>query len=159
MRPPAPADPEAGAAAPPTAADDIDGRTAEPTNPAVRADSTVAKGRGGEDRAEAFLRARGYEIVERNARSPVGEIDLVAREGGDLVFVEVRSRADDSSGGAEETVGAIKQRQLGRAAAAYLAERALAFDTCRFDVVAITGDDIALFQDAFRLSGESGSRY
>jgi putative endonuclease len=121
--------------------------------------STTAKGRSAEERAETFLRERGYEIVERNARSAFGEIDLVAREGGDLVFVEVRSRADDSTGGAEETVGAIKQRQVARAAAVYLSERAPAFETCRFDVVAITGDDIALFQDAFRLSGDAAARY
>jgi putative endonuclease len=127
--------------------------------PTTRIDSTVAKGRGGEDRAEQFLLARGYEIVERNARSAVGEIDLVAREGGDLVFVEVRSRADDSSGMAEETVGPTKQRQLARAAMAYLAERAIEFDTCRFDVVAITGDDVALFQDAFRLEGDAAARF
>jgi putative endonuclease len=121
--------------------------------------STTAKGRTAEERAESFLRRRGYEIVERNARSAFGEIDLIALEGGDLVFVEVRSRADDSTGGAEETVGAIKQRQVARAAAAYLAERAPRFETCRFDVVAITGDDIALFQDAFRLSGDTATRY
>ncbi len=121
--------------------------------------STTAKGRSAEERAELFLRRRGYEIVERNARSAFGEIDLVAREGGDLVFVEVRSRADDSTGGAEETVGAIKQRQIARAAAVYLSERAPGFETCRFDVVAITGDDIALFQDAFRLSGDAAERY
>ncbi len=121
--------------------------------------STTAKGRSAEERAEAFLRQRGYEIVERNARSVFGEIDLVAREGGDLVFVEVRSRADDSTGGAEETVGAAKQRRVARAAAVYLAERAPGFDTCRFDVVAITGDDFALFQDAFRLSGDAAERY
>jgi putative endonuclease len=121
--------------------------------------STTAKGRSAEERAELFLLARGYEIVERNARSAVGEIDLVAREGGDLVFIEVRSRADDSTGGAEETVGPFKQGRVVRAAAAYLSERAPEFQTCRFDVVAITGDDIALFQDAFRLSGELAARF
>ena len=121
--------------------------------------STTAKGRSAEERAESFLRARGYEIVERNARSEFGEIDLVAIEGGDLVFVEVRSRADDSTGGAEETVGQDKQRRVARAAAIYLAERSPRFDTCRFDVVAITGDDVALFQDAFRLTGASAERY
>jgi putative endonuclease len=121
--------------------------------------STTAKGRSAEERAESFLLRRGYEIVERNARSAFGEIDLVALEGGDLVFVEVRSRADDSTGGAEETVGLIKQRRVARAAAVYLSERAPRFDTCRFDVVAITGDDIALFQDAFRLSGDAAAGY
>jgi putative endonuclease len=127
--------------------------------PVAAEPSTTAKGRSAEERAEAFLLRLGYEIVERNARSALGEIDLVAREGGDLVFVEVRSRGDDSTGGAEETVGAIKQRQLARAASAYLAERSPGFDTCRFDVVAITGDDIALFQDAFRLPGDAAGRY
>jgi putative endonuclease len=121
--------------------------------------STTAKGRSAEQRAEDFLRDRGYAIVDRNARSACGEIDLVARQGGDLVFVEVRSRADDSTGGAEETVGPVKQRRVARAAAVYLCERAPAFDTCRFDVVAITGDDIALFQDAFRLEGDTRARY
>ncbi len=123
------------------------------------ADSTTARGRSAEERAEWFLRDSGYEILERNARSELGEIDLVAREGGDLVFIEVRSRADDSTGGAEETVGITKQRHITRAAAAYLADHALGFDTCRFDVVAITGDDIALFQDAFRLSGQDAARF
>ena len=121
--------------------------------------STTARGRSAEERAERFLRDSGYEIIDRNARSALGEIDLVAREGGDLVFIEVRSRADDSTGGAEETVGPTKQRQIARAAAAYLADHAPGFDTCRFDVVAITGDDVALFQDAFRLSGADAARY
>jgi putative endonuclease len=113
--------------------------------------STTEKGRDAEGRAEAHLRGLGYEIVERNARTEGGEIDLVAREGGDLVFVEVRSRADDPTGGPEETIGRFKQRRLARAAAAYLGERAPICTTCRFDVVAITGEVIELYQDAFRL--------
>ena len=112
--------------------------------------STTARGQRAEDRAAEFLSRRGYQIVERNWRSELGELDLIAIESGDLVFVEVRSRADGSSGGPEETVGRTKQRQLARAASAYLAERAPTFNTCRFDVVAITGDDIALFVNAFR---------
>lgn len=121
-----------------------------PEDPAGTPPSTTARGQRAEDRAAEFLRRRGYEIVERNWRSDLGELDLIALEGGDLVFVEVRSRADASSGGPEETVGRTKQRRLERAAGAYLAERAPTFNTCRFDVVAITGEDIALFVDAFR---------
>lgn len=113
--------------------------------------STTEKGRSAEGRAEVHLRQLGYEILERNARTEGGEIDLVAREGGDLVFVEVRSRADAATGGPEETVGPVKQRRLARAAAAYLAERGPVCTSCRFDVVAITGDLIELYQDAFRL--------
>jgi len=96
------------------------------------------------------LRARGYEIVERNARVTEGELDIVAREGGDLVIVEVRSRAGGDRGRADETVGKAKQAQLARVARSYLAQARLQFQTCRFDVVAITGDAIDLYRDAFR---------
>src|SRR5688500_11867646 len=112
--------------------------------------STTDKGRAAEDRAERFLVERGYEIVERNARSPLGELDIVAVEGGDLVFVEVRSREDDAAGCAEDTVGHAKQRRLARVAEAFLEERRLAPTTCRFDVIAINGDAITLYRDAFR---------
>lgn len=113
--------------------------------------STTDKGRGAEGRAAAHLVSLGYEIVERNARTAGGELDIVAREGGDLVFIEVRSRADDSTGGAEDTVGRVKRGRVARAAAAYLFERNPHRDTCRFDVVAMTGDHIEVYRDAFRL--------
>ena len=119
--------------------------------PAPGSPHTTDKGRTAEARAARFLTARGYRIVDRNVRSPLGELDLVAYDGDDLVFVEVRSRADDSTGRAEETVGPGKQRQLVRVATAYLVDRAPRCDTCRFDVVAITGDEIDLFRDAFRV--------
>lgn len=112
--------------------------------------STCEKGRAAEERAALFLVERGYEILERNARSAVGELDLVAAEGGDLVFVEVRSRDDDDRGAAEETVGYAKQRQLARVAEAFLEERGWRPDSCRFDVIAINGDEIAVYRDAFR---------
>ncbi len=107
-------------------------------------------GERGEDRAARALRARGYSIVERNFRCKAGELDLVARDRGTLVFVEVRTRADDRFGGALEAVGHHKQRQVVRVARAYLALRRPRFDTCRFDVVAITGDELVVIQDAFR---------
>jgi len=113
--------------------------------------STTDKGRGAEGRAVAHLASLGYQILERNARTAGGELDIVAREGGDLVFVEVRSRADDSAGRAEDTVGPAKRRRVARAAAAWLIERNPRRDTCRFDVVAITGDTIEVYRDAFRL--------
>lgn len=111
---------------------------------------TTEKGRAAEDRAEQHLRALGYDILERNARSPLGELDIVATEGGDLVFVEVRSREDDAAGRAEDTVGPAKQRRLARVAAAFLEDRRLRPDTCRFDVIAINGAEITLYRDAFR---------
>lgn len=113
--------------------------------------STVVVGRRAEQLACDWLEERGYTIVARNVRVSVGELDIVAQEGGDLVFVEVRSRSDRDHGGAEETVGKRKQAQLARVARAYIAEEQPRFTTCRFDVVAIHGeDDIELYVDAFR---------
>ena len=107
-------------------------------------------GERGEDRAARALRARGSRIVERNFRCKAGELDLVARDGDTLVFVEVRTRADDRCGGALSAVGFYKQRQVARVARVYLAVRKPRFDTCRFDVVAITGADLVVIKDAFR---------
>ena len=112
---------------------------------------TNEKGRRGEDRAARHLASHGYTIVERNYRCALGEIDLVARDGSTLVFVEVRSRADGTRGTALETVRAGKQRAIARVAAHYLAVRRPDFATCRFDVVGITGDDVVVVRDAFRL--------
>jgi putative endonuclease len=113
--------------------------------------STTDKGRGAEGRAAAHLASLGYQILERNARTAGGELDIVAREGGDLVFIEVRSRADDGCGPAEDTIGPAKRSRIARAAGAYLSERNPPRDSCRFDVVAINGDAITVYRDAFRL--------
>jgi putative endonuclease len=113
--------------------------------------SKASRGRSGERRAVAYLEGRGYRVVERNFRCRAGEIDIIARDGNDLVFVEVRTRADGRRGSALETVGARKQARIARVAEAYLALRSPACSSCRFDVVGITGDDIELVVDAFRL--------
>ena len=110
-------------------------------------------GERGEDRAARALRARGYRIVDRNFRCKAGELDLVARDrDGTLVFVEVRTRFDSRCGGALNAVGYWKQRQVARVARFYLAERRPVFEKCRFDVVAITGDDVQLIKDAWRMT-------
>ena len=114
--------------------------------------STVVVGRRGEDRAAAALVAAGYRVVERNVRLRVGELDLVAYDGSTLVFVEVRSRRDHRFGGGLAAVPHRKQRQVARAAEVYLAVRRPAFATCRFDVVAITGDELVIVRDAFRIT-------
>ena len=113
--------------------------------------STTARGQRAEQRAVVELRRRGYRIVERNFRCRLGEIDVVARDGDALVFVEVRSRADGQRGSAEETVNPAKQRRIARVAAAYLAARQPEFDSCRFDVVGITGERVTVLVDAFRI--------
>lgn len=116
-----------------------------------RAPSTHRKGQRGEDRAAAHLRALGYSVVERNFRCRLGEIDIVARDGEVLVFVEVRTRSHGDRGSALETVTPAKQRQIARVAGHYLAVRRPSMAECRFDVVGITGDHVELVRDAFRI--------
>jgi putative endonuclease len=113
--------------------------------------STVEQGRRGEDRVAALLARRGYQLLERNYRCKLGEIDVVAADGDTLVFVEVRTRSRGDRGSALETVRAGKQRRIARVAQHYLSFRRPGYDKCRFDVVGITGDDVVIVKDAFRL--------
>ncbi len=109
-----------------------------------------ARGRVGESIAARALAARGYQILEANYTCRLGEIDLVCRHAAVLVFVEVRSRATDEHGLPEETVGRVKQQRLQRAAQHYLTTHGLDDADCRFDVVAIVGDEITVYEDAFQ---------
>ena len=90
--------------------------------------------------AEAYLRRQGLRLVARNYRCRRGEIDLVMRDGGELVFVEVRYRASSRFGGAAGSVDVFKQRRLIAAAGHYLGANPSPLP-CRFDVVAISGAD------------------
>jgi len=112
------------------------------------------RGRHAEQIAERFLRAQGFEILERNVRFPVGEIDLVARERDALCFVEVRSTASQAWGGAAASITRPKQRRLIRAAQWYLQSRRVACTDVRFDVVAMewsheTAPAVELIRGAF----------
>ena len=109
-----------------------------------------ALGKAYEEKAAAFLESRGYEILERNFSSPGGEIDLIARDGQYLVFVEVKYRADASKGKPLEAVGPAKQERVRRTAAWYLMKKGISQEVpCRFDVVGILGKEIVLVADAF----------
>jgi putative endonuclease len=110
--------------------------------------STHSKGSRGERIAAAYLQERGYRIVAWNVRLPGGEIDLIALEGGALVFIEVKRRDTGSFGRALHAVDARKRATLRALAADYaqvLAPRA----QIRFDVVTIDGKWIALHRNAF----------
>lgn len=103
-----------------------------------------------EDMAAAFLEQQGFRILERNFRDRKGEIDLVARDGNILVFVEVKYRKDIQKGYPEEAVGYSKQQRIRHTAEYYLYRHHLGEDTaCRFDVVSILGTEIRLIKDAF----------
>ena len=96
-------------------------------------------GRQAEELAAAFLTAAGCEILRRNYRCRLGELDIVARHGGVLVVAEVRTRASSRYGGAAASVDRVKQRRIARAAAALLAERRdLACLPVRFDVIVVS---------------------
>ena len=105
-------------------------------------------GADSEERAAAYLAERGLAIVSRNYRSRLGEIDLIAREGEVLVFVEVRMRAEGHFGGALESITPCKQRRIAAAAGLYLRQFARP-PRCRFDVVAIEEGDIRWLKGAF----------
>jgi len=94
--------------------------------------------RRGEDAAAAFLTRIGMTVVDRNWRCSTGEVDIVARDEADLVFVEVKTRRSERAGTAEEAVSLTKQRRIARLAHAYLRDSPdLDYDQVRFDVVAI----------------------
>jgi putative endonuclease len=118
--------------------------------------NTRERGRRGEEAAVAALRERGYRILERNARLRRGEIDVVAEEGGAIVFVEVKSRRTASAGTPAEAVTLRKQRTLTRLAKAYLTRRSLGSVNCRFDVVEVWLDPhgrptrVEILRDAFQ---------
>lgn len=101
---------------------------------------TQPLGRLGEDIAAAYLARRGLRIVERNCRSRLGEIDLIARDGRTLVFVEVKARAGRTADPPQVAVNGRKQARLGRLALGYLGRQRLGTVPCRFDVVAVTLD-------------------
>lgn len=94
------------------------------------------KGKRGEDLAAEYLKAKGYAIVERNARFKVGELDIVASLGDTLVFAEVKARASNRFGYGREAVGADKQRRLTAAANMYLMRHPTS-GTVRFDVLEV----------------------
>jgi putative endonuclease len=104
--------------------------------PAVM-DSRQALGKRGEDLACEELQKRGYTIVDRRFRTRCGELDIVAREGAVLVFVEVKARSSSSFGTPYESVTWKKQQRLSQMAAAYLCFKRLDGIACRFDVVAV----------------------
>lgn len=109
-------------------------------------------GQQGEALAAAYLERRGYRIVARNYRCPFGEIDLIAREGDCLAFIEVKCRRSATFGSPAAAVGREKQKKLSRCALHYLSQRNCP-SPARFDVVSIRllagGPSIELIQNAF----------
>lgn len=113
-----------------------------------------ALGLQGEELACRELRRRGYRILARRYRTRTGELDIVARHGEWVVFVEVKARQDGRFGDPEESVTVQKQRRLITMASDYLMRHNLTNAPCRFDVVGISTETsppaITVLADAFR---------
>ena len=114
-------------------------------------------GKTGEDLACRELEHRGYAIIARRYRERRGELDIIARDGPTLVFVEVKARQDQAFGDGAESVGFFKRRRISRLAQEYVLSHRLTGCPCRFDVVSIQADEgppaIEVFQNAFDFVG------
>jgi putative endonuclease len=117
----------------------------------------LANGRRGEDLAHRFLRQRGYTIVARNYRLATGsaEADIIAREGGHLAIVEVKSRTSDAFGPPDRAIGEDKRQHLLRVAREYARKTETPWEQVRFDVVTVIlgkPPKIELFRNALPTS-------
>src|SRR5262249_51632155 len=113
----------------------------------------MSLGKSGEDLACRELERRGYAIVARRYRVRGGELDVIARDGDTMVFVEVKTRVGRAFGDAAEAVTPIKQVRITRLAEQYLVRHHLSDCPCRFDVVSVQidadGTRVNVIQNAF----------
>lgn len=116
-------------------------------------DRRTAIGRTGEDAALAVYERRGFRLLARNWRCPLGELDLVLFRDGLIVFCEVKTRTGAAFGGGYDAVTWTKRRRLRKLADAFLAARHPRHRRVRFDVASVwlgrSGADVEVFEDAF----------
>lgn len=115
-------------------------------------------GKFGEQEAADFLKCRGYAILEQNFKTKVGELDIIAREGDYVCFIEVRTKTTDWHGHPFESISMRKRHKLIQTALWYLQQKRLDDAKVRFDVVAIISEEkenprIELLKNAFEVEG------
>ena len=116
----------------------------------MKAMNRRARGASGERKAEQYLRSRGYAVLARNFRTRRAEIDLVARKGERIAFVEVKSWGAFAADSLEHAIGAAKRRRIVEAARCFLHDRPqLAGCGASFDVILVQGERITHLEDAF----------
>ena len=108
-------------------------------------------GAEGEDRATTSLKKQGYRIIEKNFRSPFGELDIIAEEGGYLVFVEVKNRKSSSFGTALQAINNTKKKHMIKTAMFYMKTHRCFNRRVRFDVVGIDSENVKIVKHAFIL--------
>ena len=111
------------------------------------------QGNEGEDKACEYLKKRGYKILARNYAAKTGEIDIIASLRNALIFVEVKTRADNAYGGALAAVGAAKQDKITKTAINYIKENKPRFDAVMFDIITLTGGRLEHIKNAFAVQG------
>ncbi len=116
----------------------------------------LALGKLGEDLALKKIKKLGYKCIERNYKCPLGEIDIIAKQNGCLVFLEIKTRKGRDTAYAKEAVNRRKMIQISKAALAYMKENNCPDAKSRFDVVAVSINrektEIEVIQNAFDLS-------
>ena len=117
----------------------------------VKNTASRAKGRRGEERAAEFIQGLGMKIIARNFTVWGGEIDIVALDNkdGSLVFVEVKTRDNDSFGSGAEAVGKSKREKLLRAAERFISDNGMEGYPARFDIVLVSKSKIERIENAF----------
>ena len=116
----------------------------------------ITLGKLGENIAKQRLTSIGYKILKTNYRCSLGEIDLIAREGDTLAFVEIKTRRNNPLGQVKEAVDRRKQRQVSKVALSYMKANNLMGKRARFDVVAIrlvdNKEEVEVVKNAFELA-------
>lgn len=116
----------------------------------------INSGKRGESIAVSYLKKQGYKIIEKNYKTKLGEIDIVADNKGCICFIEVRAKNNQTFGLPEETILKKKQLAISRTALTYIKQYKLEERCCRFDVVSIedvnsANPEIRLIKNAFEL--------
>ncbi|MFN3966325.1 MAG: YraN family protein [Endomicrobiia bacterium] len=106
-------------------------------------------GKKGENKAIDFLKKKGYQILETNYRTRFGEIDIIAEENNDIVFIEVKTRTNYSFGAPQLAVDLRKQKKIIKTALNYIKTKNILNKNFRFDVVAQIDNNIELIKNAF----------
>ena len=113
-------------------------------------------GKLGEELALKKIKSLGYKSIARNYRCPLGEVDLIAKDGDCLVFVEIKTRKGRSLGYAKEAIDRRKKRQLSKVALAYMKSMDCCDVKSRFDVVAVSlnegKEQVEVIKNAFNLA-------
>jgi len=113
-------------------------------------------GQRGEEMAVSFLKGLNYQILERNYRCKLGEVDIIARDNDTLVFIEVRTRSSLDFGLPQESINRRKRHQISKVALEFMLRKKMKNIPARFDVVAISlepgKEKVDLIKDAFELT-------